>query len=278
MPREHILDIESQTKCEGLVSYAECLQSLNKMKKNKSPGMDGITTEFYQAFWPLLGNLLVDVFNESYELGKLPDSQRKSVMSLIFKRGDEDDISNYRPISLTNTDYRILAFTLAERMQKILGDIISNDQTAYVKGRYMGTNIRLVSDAIDYYDLLNKSGLLLMEDFQKAFDSLDWHFLFKTLNVFNFGQSFIKWIDVIYNKPEACVKNNGYLSDFFNISRGVRQGCPVSALLFLLCVEILGIKIRESNLLQGFHFDHMQKPIKLAQYADDCILFINKKN
>ena len=152
------------------------------MKKNKSPGMDGITIEFYQAFWPLLGNLLVDVFNESYELGKLPDSQRKSVMSLIFKRGDEDDISNYRSISLTNTDYRILAFTLAERMQKILGDIISNDQTAYVKGRYMGTNIRLVSDVIDYYDLLNKSGLLLMVDFQKAFDSLDWHFLFKTLN------------------------------------------------------------------------------------------------
>ena len=135
MPREHILDIESHAKCESLVSYAECLQSLNKMKKNKSPGMDGITTEVYQAFWLLLGNLLVDVFNESYELGKLPDSQRKSVMSLIFKRGDEDDISNYRPISLTNTDYRILAFTLADRMQKILGDIVSNDQMAHVIGR-----------------------------------------------------------------------------------------------------------------------------------------------
>ena len=87
LPREHILDNEPQSKCEGLVSYAECLHALNKMKKNKSPGMDGITTEFYQAFWPLLGNLLVGVFNESYELGKLPDSQRKSVMSLIFKRG-----------------------------------------------------------------------------------------------------------------------------------------------------------------------------------------------
>ena len=128
----------------------------------------------------------MDVFNESYELGKLPDSQRKSVMSLIFKRGDEDDISNYRPISLTNTDYRSLAFTLAERVQEILGDIISIDQTVYVKGRYMGTNIRLVSDAIDYYNLLNKSGLLLMVDFQKDFDSLDWQFLFKTLNFFQF--------------------------------------------------------------------------------------------
>ena len=163
-------------------------------------------------------------------------------------------------------------------MQKVLGGIIRNDQTAYIKGRYMGTNICLVSDVIDYYDILNKSGILLMMEFQKAFDSLDWNFLFKTLNFFNFGQSFTKWIDVIYRKPEACVKNNGYLSDFFDISRGVRQGCPVSALLFLLCVEILGIKIRTNNLLQGFHFDHGQNPIKLAQYADDCILFINNKN
>ena len=163
-------------------------------------------------------------------------------------------------------------------MQKVLRGIISNDQTACIKGRYMGTNIRLVSDVTDYYDILNKSGILLMLDFQKAIDSLDWNFLFKNINFFNFGQSFTKWIDVIYHKPEACVKNNGYLSDFFDISRGVRQGCPVSALLFLLCVEILGIKIRTNNLLQGFHFDHGQNPIKLAQYADDCILFINNKN
>ena len=94
----------------------------------------------------------------------------------------------------------------------------------------------------------------------------------------NFGQSFTKWIDVIYHKPETCVKNNGNLSDFFDISRGVRQGCPISALLFLPCVEILGIKIRTNNLLQGFHFDHGQSPIKLGQIADDCILFINNKN
>ena len=149
LPREHILGNDSKLKCERLVSYTECIQSLNKMKKNKSPGLDGITTEFYLEFWPLIGNLLVDVFNHSHDTGNLPDSLRKSVMSLIYKKDDEDDIRNYRPISLTNVDYQILAFTLAERMQKVLGDIISNDQTADIKGRYMGTNIRLVSDIID---------------------------------------------------------------------------------------------------------------------------------
>ena len=151
------------------MTYNECLKSLNKMKGNKSPGLDGITTEWYQAFWPLVGELLVDVFNEGHQLGSLSDSQRKAVMSLIFKKGDDDNISNYRPISLTNVDYRILAFTLAERIQLVISDITSTDQTAYIKRRYMGTNIRLVSDVIEHYNATNKSGILLMLDFQKSF-------------------------------------------------------------------------------------------------------------
>ena len=275
---ENILDDDNKLKCEGLVTYNECLKSLNKMKGNKSPGLDGITTEWYQAFWPLVGELLVDVFNEGHQLGSLSDSQRKAVMSLIFKKGDDDDISNYRPISLTNVDYRILAFTLAERIQLVISDITSTDQTAYIKRRYMGTNIRLVSDVIEHYNATNKSGILLMLDFRKAFDTIGWNFLLQTLHFFNFGPSFIRWIETIYHKPLACIKNNGYLSDIFDISRGIRQGCPVSALLFVLCVEILAIKIRNSSTLKGFQFGFENKPVKIAQYADDGILFLNDKN
>ena len=73
------------------------------------------------------------VFNESYELGELSKSQRKAVISLIFKKDDQEDISNYRPISLTNVDYRILAFTLAERVQQVIGDLVSTDQSAYIR-------------------------------------------------------------------------------------------------------------------------------------------------
>ena len=135
------------------------------MKGNKSPGLDGITIEFYQLFWPLLGNLLMEVYNENHEDGKLPESQRKSVISLIHKRDREDDIKNYRPISLTNVDYRILAFTLSERLHKVLNNILSSDRCAYVRGRYIGTNIRLVNDVIDYFDMTDKNGILFMLDF-----------------------------------------------------------------------------------------------------------------
>ena len=180
--------IISKENCEGPVTYNECETSLNKMKKNKSPGLDGLTTEFYQTFWPVVGNLLINVFNESYENGSLPDTQKKAVMSLIYKKKDDEEfvlfndtwsqkghdenIANYRPISLTNVDYRILAFTLAERMHRVMSDIISNDQSAYIKGRYMGTKIRLVSDIIEHYDMVNKFGILLMLDFKKAFDTI----------------------------------------------------------------------------------------------------------
>ena len=146
--------------CIGQVYHYTILPVLGK--RNNSPGQDSITTEFNQVFWPTLGNLLVTVFNESHELGSLPESQRNSVMSLIFKKDDDEVIANYRPISLTNVDYRILAFTLAQRMQNIMKNIVNTDQSAYIKGRYMGTNIRLVDDVIKYYELASKSGILFM--------------------------------------------------------------------------------------------------------------------
>ena len=168
---------------------------------------------------------MVDTFNESFDQGTLTDSQRCSVLSLIFKKGDTEDIVNYRPISLTNVDYRILAFVLANRVQSVINDIVSHDQNAYIKNRYIGYNIRLVEDIIDYYERLQKSGMLVMLDFQKAFDSLEWNFVFKTLDFFNFGPSFKKWIKVIYTLPVCKIKNNGYMS---------QQGCQTG----LSCVSI----------------------------------------
>ena len=140
--------------------------------------------------------------------------------------------------------------------------------------RYIGTNVRLVADVIDIVDYKKMNGLLLTLDFQKAFDTVEWGFLFKVLEYFNFGTSFTRWIKTIYKNPVACVKNNGHLSDNFAITRGVRQGCPLSAMLFILCAEILAIKIRSDNTLTGFQFNNNQNSIKISQYADDTILFL----
>ena len=214
---ERQLSDEAREKCEGKFSNNECKLAITKMKKNKSPGLDGIiySIEFYEKFWPLIGNLLVEVFNNSYEDEILPDSQRVSVFTLVFKSGDECDLSNYHPISLTNVDYRIMAFLLAARLQLAIDSLISQDQTAYIKNRYMGHNIRLTEDVIDHFDKLQMKGLMFFADFKKAFDSLDWNFMFKTLDFLNFVPSFKHWIKTLYNLPVGKVKNNGHISDEF---------------------------------------------------------------
>ena len=132
---EKQLDEEMRGKCEGEFTLGECESAINKMKKNKSPCLDGISTEFYEKFWPLIGNLLVDVFNHSCENEILSDSQRTAVFTLIYKKYDTNDLSNYRPTSLTNVDYRIMAFVLATRLQLVIDSIINHDQTAYIKKR-----------------------------------------------------------------------------------------------------------------------------------------------
>jgi len=275
---ESVLCEDLVQKCEGALTSEECHKAINSMKLNKSPGIDGLTVEFYKHFWPLFGDFLLSTFNEGYEKGCLTDSQRMSVLSLIYKKGDREDISNYRPISLTNVDYRILSFVLSTRLQSVIGSIINHDQTAYIKTRYMGYNVRVIQDIVDHYRESGKGGILFTADFQKAFDSLEWKFILKTLDYFHFGPSFKRWIEIIYNSPVCKIKNNGYMSDLINISRGVRQGCPVSALLFVLCIEMLGVKVRQHNKLKGFDLGFSQKLVKIVQYADDCVLCLNNKS
>ena len=221
---EKILSDIQKNSCEGEITIEECSLAISKMKINKSPGLDGLCIEFYKKLWPVIGNLLVGVFNESYECGKLPVSERTAVMSLIFKTGRKDDIGNYRPISLTNTDYRILAFVLSNRLQSVVSSVVNTDQTAYMKGRYMGQNIGLALDIFNEYKNNDKQGILMSLDFAKEFDTLEWNFIIKALQFFNFGDTFISWIKLLYNEPLCHIKNNGHLSRQIHISRGIRQG------------------------------------------------------
>jgi hypothetical protein len=170
--------------------------------------------------------------------GELSSSARHAIISLIYKKGDKKQLTNYRPISLTNTDYKIIAFVLAKRLQKVICSIINNDQSAYMKGRFIGNNIRLVLDIFDFCDLENKGGALIMLDYQKAFDTVEWNFLYHTLLKFNLGKDFIRWVKILYENPTFSVKNNGWISKKVKMSRGVRQGCPLSALLFIIVVEV----------------------------------------
>jgi hypothetical protein len=157
-------------------------------------------------------------------------------------------------------------------MTKVLPTIINEDQSAYIKGRYIGENIRTISDIIEYCKFKNLSGILLLIDFEKAFDTVRWNFLNETLKKFNFGIIFRKWIRILYTKIKSTISNNGYFSEYFDILRGVRQGCPLSAYLFLLIVEIMAINIRSNKDIKGIKLKY--KEIKVSQLADDTTLIL----
>ena len=149
--------------------------------------------------------------------------------------------------------------------------IIHCDQTGFIKGRFIGENIRLVYDIMHYTEIIQVPGLLMLIDFEKAFDTVSWNFIQDALHFFNFGDSIKSWIYTFYNDIKSCVIQNGVVSDYFYPERGCRQGDPISPYLFLLCAEILGILIRNNKDIKGITIEGVE--YKLSQYADDTTIF-----
>lgn len=262
--------------CDGLITELEAKQALFNMKLNKSPGCDGLTVEFYRTFWSAIKDSLINSINESYNSNQLSYTQRQSIISLIYKKGDPENLENWRPISLLNIDYKILTSCLASRMQKVLPKIIHTDQQGYIKERNIAYNIRQIQDVIDYANILNLEGAVLFLDFKKAFDTVDRKFLIHALKKFGFHENFIHWIETIYTNIFATVINNGWKSDKISLNRGVRQGCPLSALLYIIVAEILSNKIRSNENIEGIKItlDNDVCPLKITQLADDTTLFV----
>ena len=263
------LNENEKISCEGLLTDRECANALKDMKNNKSPGSDGITTEFYKIFWNDIKGFLVDSLNYSYNEGSLSEIQSQSLITLLPKQDkDTSNLKNWRPISLLNTDYKITAKAIANRIKPLLPSIISDTQTGFIKGRYIGENVRLLDEVMDYVEDANIPCLLFFSDFEKAFDSVDRNYLFKTLAHFNFGNSIKHWINTLYNGAKSCVYNNGHMTEFFRIERGVRQGCPLSPYLFIIAIELLSQYISKHQDIKGIRIGGAE--IKNTLFADDA--------
>ena len=247
-----VLSDSQKQKCEEKLTISECYSSLKSFQKNKTPRNDGLTAEFYLGFWSIFGKHLVACFNYAHEHGELSNSQKQAVITLLEKKGkDKRLIKNWRPISLINVDTKIASKALAKRLESILPNLIHHNQNAYVKGRSIFDAVRTIDDVIEYTKQANIAGILITIDFEKAFDSLNHQFLFKVLQAFNFGPFFVQWIRTFYSKVSSCVMNNGFASNYFAVDRGVRQGDPLSPLLFILSLEILTSSIRQNKHIQG---------------------------
>ena len=177
-----ILSEERSQTCEGPITESELLNALKSMPNNKSPGNDGLTKEFYETFWEEIKTPLCNSIKKSYQNGELSISQRQAVIKLIEKKDkDKKLIKNWRPISLLNIDTKLISKVLAERLKKVLPSLISKNQTAYVKGRFISEGGRLISDILEISDNLKIKGFLMTLDIKKAFDSVNHLFLITAL-------------------------------------------------------------------------------------------------
>ena len=137
--------------------------------------------------------------------------------------------------------------------------------------------IRLIDDVIKYIRINNRSGVLLALDFSKPLDTINKDFLIEVFNKFGFGEMFIRWVSTLTNDTESSIQYSGWFSEFFTVNSGIRQGCNLSSLAFVLAVELSAIKIRQCNKINGIllpgQYENIE--IKLAQYADDTTLLLN---
>ncbi len=266
-----ISDIDKMT-LEMDFTIEELSKALKTMPNNKSPGCDGLPTEFYKFFWSKIKHVVFNAMKFAYEKGELHISARRGVITLIPKKSkDVNLLKNWRPLTLLNCDYKIVAKLLALRLKDKLLKLIHSDQTGFLKNRFIGENIRKILDLIEYTEEEDIPALLISIDFEKCFDRVEWQAVIGALKYFNFGEKFTKWISLLYENIESCTTNNGFSSHWFKPTRGLRQGCPLSPYLFLVTAEILGILIRENKNIKGIKVNNIE--YKLTQYADDTNLF-----
>ena len=167
------LDEQEQASCEGLLTAEECHEALNGMDTGKSPGIDGLMVEFYIAFWAVLGSDLVEVLNYGFQHGQLSVSQRRGLLSLIFKKGEKWDLRNWRPVFLLCVDYKISTKALAARLQKVMSSILHEDQTCDVPGKSIFLNLNLVKDLIEYCNSKNLPLAIISLGQEKALDRVN---------------------------------------------------------------------------------------------------------
>jgi len=247
----------------------ELLETL-KAAKDSCPGPDGIPYSYIRALWDIFYPILIDSWGFSIQTKELPLSHKVSTLKLLPKTGkDLKELKNWRPITLSNCDFKLISKTYANRLTKSVINKLSTTQTAYLKNRTIHDNIRLIKSSI-----LKKvdNGLIIALDAKKAFDSVRHDYIRTTLDKYGLG-SFKHIFDLMYKDLRTDININGSVVTGYNINNGVKQGDALSCIIFILAIDPL-IKNIEHNIdIRPIRKNTYQWP-KAYGYADDITILI----
>lgn len=264
---------EANTVLGGVLTLEELEKALQSMESGKAPGVDGLPVDFYKSFWPELGTDVLAVLRDSITTGRLPLSCRRAVLTLLPKKGDLTDIRSWRPVSVLCSEYKLLSKVLAIRLGKFLDQVVHPDQTYCVPGRLIHNNISFIRDVLYISDCFNLDFGILSIDQEKAFDRVEHSYLWNALSAFGFSPNFICMIKALYCDIESILKVNGDLCAPFKVYRGVRQGCPLSGMLYSLAIEPLLVRLRKD--IVGVKVPNCEEVFKLSAYADDVAVLVS---
>uniref|UniRef100_A0A8C5MTU0 Reverse transcriptase domain-containing protein n=1 Tax=Leptobrachium leishanense TaxID=445787 RepID=A0A8C5MTU0_9ANUR len=267
------LDPTDRSSLNTEITSEEIIAALKTSKNGKSPGPDGLPAEYYKKCSKELNPALLSLFKVIREGAPVHPHSLMATISLIPKPGkDHTCCSNYRPISLLNSDMKILARILANRLQRFLPQLVDPDQVGFIPGREARDATTRILNALARSNNMSAPLCLLSTDAEKAFDRILWPFMFQTLQHFKLGADFIQYVKALYSTPAARVKVNGALTPSFPILNGTRQGCPLSPLLFALSLEPLLASIRQNPQIKGLQGKYLEH--KVSAYADDLMFIL----
>lgn len=209
--------------------------------------------------------------------GTLDSSINSGLIKLLYKGGDKDLIKNWRSITLLNVSYKVLAKILASRLSSILPKIINPTQTRFVKGRYILENLITCWETMEWARSSSQDARMFLIDYEKAYDRIEWEFIYMMLNALGFPSSFLSMVKVLMKDANAAVEVNGLRSQCFELSRSIRQGCPLAPPLFFVAAEALHYLLRDETLsqrVQGLRLPNGQEISNVKFVDDTAILFI----
>jgi hypothetical protein len=282
--RTHTLNFEALgiipiplDELEDEITEAEVKAAVFSLNGDKAPGPDGFTALFFQGCWNTVKTDLMAAIRAFAHLQTSEfDSLNAATMILLPKRADAAAAKDYRPISLVCLFAKIVTKVLATRLQPRMGDLVSPAQSAFIKGRVIHDNFTFVRGLARSYFLKKNPALLIKLDMEKAFDSLSWDFLLEVLEAKGFGQRWRNWITAVLATASTRVLVNGELTELIWHRRGLRQGDPLSPLLFVLAMDILSVLLDNADRVGVLKPIGAKLPrFRASLYADDVILFLN---
>ncbi|CAN1247714.1 LINE-1 retrotransposable element ORF2 protein [Linum perenne] len=273
---KHKLEDEKVDWLARQVSNEEIRKALFSISSDKSSGPDGYNAEFYKDSWPLIGEEVCNAVSSFFKKSYMPPYVNSIALALIPKVKNADDIKKFRPISCCNVIYKTVSKVLSNRLAEVLPDLVSMNQTAFVRGRHIGDGVLMAHELLSKYKSKGVSPRCDIQiDLMKAFDLVEWSFILDATRAMKFPEVYEKWIEACVISSRLSVKINGSLSGYFPAKRGFRQGDPISPFLFVLSMEILSGMFDRAVIKGGYQLHPQCKGTKLTHlsFADDLLVF-----